>query len=105
MSQSVILWGFLHFVLSFKNSHFSLSPFPSSSSSLWLCPLTYFYVSSFFLFLPCSFAASFPGYPVVICGKHRGEGDQRVVVIQDGDPSPAKHVLIVDDLVQSGGTL
>lgn len=70
------------------------------------------YVASFFIYLcflflgSChSFASLFPGYPVVICGKHRGEGDQRVVVIQDGDPSPAKHVLIVDDLVQSGGTL
>jgi adenine/guanine phosphoribosyltransferase-like PRPP-binding protein len=47
----------------------------------------------------------FPGYPVVICGKHRGAGDVRVVVIQDGDPSACRHVLVVDDLVQSGGTL
>jgi phosphoribosylpyrophosphate synthetase len=41
---------------------------------------------------------------VVVCGKTRGEGDQRSVVIQDGDVK-GKHVVIVDDLVQTGGTL
>ena len=41
---------------------------------------------------------------VIICGKTRGEGDTRNVVIQDGDPA-GRHVIIVDDLVQTGGTL
>ena len=44
------------------------------------------------------------GYSVVICGKHR-DGERRVVTIQDGDPSQCKHILIVDDLIQTGGTL
>jgi phosphoribosylpyrophosphate synthetase len=39
----------------------------------------------------------------VICGKHR-EGDRRVVAIMDGDPS-GHNVVIIDDLVQTGGTL
>ncbi len=43
------------------------------------------------------------GYEIVTCGKVR-DGDKRVVYIQDGNPV-GKHVLIVDDLVQSGGTL
>jgi phosphoribosylpyrophosphate synthetase len=41
---------------------------------------------------------------IVVCGKTRGEGDLRTVVIQDGDVD-GKHVVIVDDLVQTGGTL
>merc|ERR1719247_778179 len=43
------------------------------------------------------------GGATVTCGKKR-IGDERKVVIQDGDPS-GKHVLIVDDMVKSGGTL
>ena len=41
---------------------------------------------------------------VIVCGKTRGEGDTRAVVIQDGDAN-GKNVVIVDDLVQTGGTL
>ena len=41
---------------------------------------------------------------IIVCGKTRGEGDQRNVVIQDGDAN-GKHIVIVDDLVQTGGTL
>lgn len=41
---------------------------------------------------------------VIVCGKTRGSGDERIVTIQDGDPN-GKHVVIVDDLVQTGGTL
>lgn len=44
------------------------------------------------------------GMETVICGKIRGEGDERSVVIQTGNPK-GKNCLIVDDLVQSGGTL
>ena len=41
---------------------------------------------------------------IIVCGKTRGEGDQRTVVIQQGDASE-KNIVIVDDLVQTGGTL
>ena len=43
------------------------------------------------------------GYEIVTCGKTR-DGDRRKVVIQDGD-ARGKSVLVVDDLVQTGGTL
>ena len=43
------------------------------------------------------------GHEVVTCGKHR-EGEKRIVIIQDGNPT-GKNVIIVDDLVQTGGTL
>lgn len=39
----------------------------------------------------------------IVCAKVR-EGDQRIVRIKEGDPA-GSHVVIVDDLVQSGGTL
>lgn len=43
------------------------------------------------------------GYENIICGKVRN-GDKRIVTIHDGDPKD-KHVVVVDDLVQTGGTL
>ena len=49
------------------------------------------------------FKPLFKGYDIVVCGKVR-DGDKRIVRIQDGDPE-RKHVVIVDDLVQTGGTL
>ncbi|KAL7149149.1 hypothetical protein ABFS83_05G020400 [Erythranthe nasuta] len=42
-------------------------------------------------------------FPMVVCAKVR-EGDQRIVRIKEGEPK-GRHVVIVDDLVQSGGTL
>ncbi|XP_057763778.1 ribose-phosphate pyrophosphokinase 4 isoform X1 [Salvia miltiorrhiza] len=42
-------------------------------------------------------------FPMVICNKVR-EGDKRIVRIKEGNPANC-HVVIVDDLVQSGGTL
>jgi len=42
-------------------------------------------------------------FPMVVCNKVR-EGEQRIVRIKEGDPR-GRHVVIVDDLVQSGGTL
>lgn len=39
----------------------------------------------------------------IICTKVR-ERDQRIVRLKEGDPT-GRHVVIVDDLVQSGGTL
>eukprot|EP00540_Astrosyne_radiata_P002191 CAMPEP_0116826606 /NCGR_PEP_ID=MMETSP0418-20121206/2622_1 /TAXON_ID=1158023 /ORGANISM="Astrosyne radiata, Strain 13vi08-1A" /LENGTH=303 /DNA_ID=CAMNT_0004455259 /DNA_START=170 /DNA_END=1081 /DNA_ORIENTATION=+ len=43
-------------------------------------------------------------FHVIVCGKTRGENDVRTVVIQDGNPE-GKNIVIVDDLVQTGGTL
>ncbi|CAM9564493.1 unnamed protein product [Pylaiella littoralis] len=43
------------------------------------------------------------GYHTVICGKVR-DGETRSITIQDGDPA-GKNIIIVDDLVQTGGTL
>lgn len=49
------------------------------------------------------FSKEFPGADIVTCGKHR-EGDKRLVHVIDGMPS-GKDCLIVDDLIQTGGTL
>lgn len=42
-------------------------------------------------------------FPTVVCAKVR-EGDKRIVRLKEGNPA-GSHVVIVDDLVQSGGTL
>lgn len=42
-------------------------------------------------------------YDSIVCHKVR-EGNQRVVTVKEGDPA-GKHVVIVDDLVMTGGTL
>ncbi|CAL0314089.1 unnamed protein product [Lupinus luteus] len=42
-------------------------------------------------------------FPTIVCAKVR-EGNQRIVRIKEGEPK-GRHVVIVDDLVQSGGTL
>jgi len=47
--------------------------------------------------------ASTPAPTQVICTKVR-DGDKRIVQIKEGNPK-GRHVVIVDDLVQSGGTL
>jgi hypothetical protein len=39
----------------------------------------------------------------IICTKVR-DGNNRIVKLKEGDPT-GRHVVIVDDLVQSGGTL
>eukprot|EP00039_Didymoeca_costata_P020586 m.341796 g.341796 ORF g.341796 m.341796 type:complete len:321 (-) comp20510_c0_seq1:73-1035(-) len=49
------------------------------------------------------FGTMFPGLPLVICGKTR-KGSERIVTVHEGDPN-GKDILIVDDLVRSGGTL
>ncbi|KAI4328183.1 hypothetical protein L6164_020561 [Bauhinia variegata] len=42
-------------------------------------------------------------FPTIVCAKVR-EGDKRIIRIKEGEPG-GRHVVIVDDLVQSGGTL
>lgn len=49
------------------------------------------------------FTYMFQDFEHVVCGKKR-EGDKRKVTIMDGDVQ-GKNIVIVDDLVQSGGTL
>jgi ribose-phosphate pyrophosphokinase len=49
------------------------------------------------------FKAKFEGYPMIVCAKVR-DGDKRIVQIKEGEPA-GRHCVIVDDLVQSGGTL
>ncbi len=44
-----------------------------------------------------------PAYETIVCGKIR-DGDRRKVIIQEGC-AKGKHAFIVDDLVQTGGTL
>lgn len=43
-----------------------------------------------------------PMYPFVVCSKKR-RGDERIVTVSEGEPA-VDHVVIVDDLVHSGGT-
>jgi len=50
------------------------------------------------------FARYFGEIEPIVCGKVRTPGNQRIVTINDGDPKD-KHVVIVDDLCQTGGTL
>lgn len=45
----------------------------------------------------------FQKFPMVVCTKVR-EGDKRIVRLKEGN-AEGRHVVIVDDLVQSGGTL
>ncbi|XP_045180258.1 uncharacterized protein LOC123539648 [Mercenaria mercenaria] len=45
----------------------------------------------------------FPGFDTITCVKIR-DGGKRIVKVKDGNPE-GKHVVIVDDLVQTGGTL
>jgi len=52
------------------------------------------------------FKKAFPDMELITCGKLRDPDDplKRTVSIQDGNPKD-RHIIIVDDLVQSGGTL
>lgn len=50
------------------------------------------------------FGKMFPQYPIIICNKVRLADGKKVVTIKEGDPK-GKHVIIVDDLTITGGTL
>ncbi|CAF1188968.1 unnamed protein product [Rotaria sordida] len=43
-------------------------------------------------------------YPIIICSKVRQDNDKRITIVKEGNPQ-GYHCMIVDDLVQSGGTL
>ena len=49
------------------------------------------------------FKTKFPELPIIVCSKVR-VGDERRVTVSEGEAS-GRHCVIVDDLVQSGGTL
>jgi len=49
------------------------------------------------------FGKKFSKFPLVVCGKKR-IGDSRKVTIQDGD-CKGLHIIIIDDIVKTGGTL
>ena len=49
------------------------------------------------------FGDQLANWPTITCTKVR-EGDHRVVTVTEGEPS-GRHVVIVDDLVMTGGTL
>jgi len=49
------------------------------------------------------FGAQFPNFDTIVCSKVR-DGDKRMVTIREGSPKN-RHVFIIDDLVQTGGTL
>lgn len=49
------------------------------------------------------FGRDFPGTPEVICTKIR-QGDKRIVTVKEGEVE-GRNILIVDDLIQTGGTI
>ncbi|MFZ2193319.1 MAG: ribose-phosphate diphosphokinase [Candidatus Moraniibacteriota bacterium] len=49
------------------------------------------------------FDEMFPEYPKIICNKVRMPNGEKIVTIKEGDPA-GKHVVIVDDLAQTGRT-
>ena len=49
------------------------------------------------------FGLALRSFPQITCTKIR-EGDKRIVTIKEGDPM-GRHVVIVDDLVKTGGTI
>lgn len=82
-----------------KRFHKQLDHFPMVSEFLWgLGMLIAYLCYSFHLFKLLHVV-----WWQVVCAKVR-EGDKRIVRLKEGNPAGC-HVVIVDDLVQSGGTL
>jgi len=50
------------------------------------------------------FGSFFKDYETVVCGKQRTEDNKRIITIEEGNPK-GKKVIVIDDLVRSGGTL
>lgn len=50
------------------------------------------------------FGGQFSEFDVITCSKVRGEGGKRIVTVKEGEPA-GRHIFIIDDLVQTGGTL
>ncbi|MFA5962061.1 MAG: ribose-phosphate diphosphokinase [Parcubacteria group bacterium] len=50
------------------------------------------------------FGAMFPEYPKIVCNKVKMPDGTKVVTIKEGDPR-GKYIIMVDDLILSGGTL
>jgi len=50
------------------------------------------------------FSKFFGNVDPIVCGKVRTPDNHRIVTVNDGDPKD-KHVIIIDDLCQTGGTL
>ncbi len=51
------------------------------------------------------FRNQFESWPLIICGKIRDGDDRRVTVKEGLEHCAGRHVVIVDDLAQTGGTL
>lgn len=49
------------------------------------------------------FGRDFPGTPEIICTKIR-QGDKRIITVKEGEVE-GRNILIVDDLIQTGGTI
>jgi len=49
------------------------------------------------------FGSFFKGFPLILCGKVR-RGDKRTITLFEGD-CEGKRILIIDDMVRSGGTI
>lgn len=51
------------------------------------------------------FGTLFPGFPQIVCAKVRHpDGHSKLVTVKDGDCA-GRHVVIIDDLIHSGGTM
>ncbi|KAL7175444.1 hypothetical protein ACSBR2_029108 [Camellia fascicularis] len=100
MDDNVVQWVFQE-----GGRDFYQQPSSSSSSSSIIQPLRLHVISIAF---PDDgawkqFHKQVQHFPMIVCTKVR-EGDQQIVCLKEGDPR-GRHVVIINDLVQSSGTL